>query len=378
MNRFCLDGRVINDHFPGIGRYPFNLTDALAALAPEDLFIVLHHPDQPNSRYDLERLARHDNVMLQPVDVTAFSLAQQWRLPQRLRSLAPDVYHAPYYIYPYHLPYPTVVTLFDVISHTHPQYLPSRHARLIFEVTTRLALRSAQRVLVPSRGTAEVVQRSYRVPSDKVVVTPLAADAQFRLANTEAVGKVRSRYDLPQRYVLYLGSNKPHKNLLWLVEAWARVLRRRRKKEEAILVIAGHTDPRYPQAQAHATALGVDKSVRFLGSVPEEDLPPLYSGALCFAFPSLAEGFGLPVLEAMACGTPVLCGNLSSLPEVAGEAALLVNPYDVEAITGGLVRLLTDGDLRAELRQKGLARAAQFTWERTARATLAAYREVSG
>lgn len=373
----ALDGRVINDHFPGIGRYLFNLTDALATLAPEDLFIVLHQPDQPNSRYDLERLTRHDNVMLQPVDVTAFSLAQQWRLPQRLHVLAPDVYYAPYYIYPYRLPYPTVVTLFDVISHTHPQYLPSRRARLIFEVTTRLALRSAQRVLVPSRATAEVVRRYYRVPADKVVVTPLAADTQFRPANAEVVGQVRSRYDLPQRYVLYLGSNKPHKNLLWLVEAWARVLRRRRK-EEAVLVIAGHSDPRYPQAQAHATALGVDKSVRFLGSVPEEDLPPLYSGAICFAFPSLAEGFGLPVLEAMACGTPVLCSNLSSLPEVAGDAALQVNPYDVEAITGGLLRLLTDGGLRAELRQKGLAWAAQFTWEHTARATLAAYREVSG
>jgi alpha-1,3-rhamnosyl/mannosyltransferase len=187
---------------------------------------------------------------------------------------------------------------------------------------------------------------------------------------------VRRKYGLPEYFVLYLGSNKPHKNLGRLVEAWAQF--RNSKFEIRSLVVAGHWDSRYPQAQQKATELGLGEAVRFLGDVSEADLPALYNLATVFAFPSLYEGFGLPPLEAMACGTPVVCANTSSLPEVVGDAALLFDPLDVPALAAALAQALSDADLRTALHARGLARARLFSWERTARETLAVYRQAVG
>jgi alpha-1,3-rhamnosyl/mannosyltransferase len=174
--------------------------------------------------------------------------------------------------------------------------------------------------------------------------------------------------------VLYLGSNKPHKNLVRLIEAW-RIVTSSFQLPASCLIVAGVWDERYPEVKLRAAELGLGDRVIFLGPVAESDLPALYSGATLFAFPSIYEGFGLPVLEAMACGVPVVCSNVSSLPEVAGAAALLVDPLDVDGLAAAIGRVLADGNLRAELRQKGVAQAARFTWEETARRTLAIYRE---
>jgi alpha-1,3-rhamnosyl/mannosyltransferase len=199
---------------------------------------------------------------------------------------------------------------------------------------------------------------------------------------------MRRKYALPERFVLYLGSNKPHKNLVRLVEAWFQVSRSKfqvattsdvkRGTWNLKLVLAGHWDPRYPQAQQRAAELRLEDSVRFLGDVSEADLPALYNLATIFAFPSLYEGFGLPPLEAMACGTPVACANTSSLPEVVGDAALLFDPLDVEGMAATIAQTLSDASLRAALRARGLARARLFSWERTAKETLMAYREAAG
>jgi alpha-1,3-rhamnosyl/mannosyltransferase len=191
------------------------------------------------------------------------------------------------------------------------------------------------------------------------------------------VAAVRARYDLPERYLLYLGSNKPHKNLERLVEAWALL-----QPQPAALVIAGSWDSRYPEARQRAAALsrspaplaGLERQLLWLGPVPEADLPALYSGALLFVFPSLYEGFGLPVLEAMACGTPVACSNTSSLPEVAGDAALLANPLDTQELARAMRTALEDESLRQEMSEKGLKRAQGFSWLRTAQRTLETYR----
>jgi glycosyltransferase involved in cell wall biosynthesis len=175
---------------------------------------------------------------------------------------------------------------------------------------------------------------------------------------------------LPTRYVLYFGSNKPHKNVPRLVEAFAR----KEIRDHGIeLVIAGHWDERYPEAKHATERLGLQDAVRFVGPVKDADLPALYGGAELFVFPSEYEGFGLPVLEAMACSAPVVCGNRSSLPEVAGDAALLCDPQDVVALARTIEQALTDRDLRATLQQRGLARAAQFSWEQTAQQTRQIY-----
>jgi len=198
-----------------------------------------------------------------------------------------------------------------------------------------------------------------------------AAGPRFKPADPSASDELRHRLGLPDHYALYVGINKPHKNLPRLVEAFARITHH---VSRFTLVIAGHEDPRYPQARERAAALGLD-SVMFLGAVAEEDLPALYSGADLFVFPSLYEGFGLPVIEAMACGTPVACSNVSSLPEVAGDAALLFDPHTPESIAAAICQTLQNAELRERLRRRGLEQAGHFSWEHAARLTLEAYRQ---
>jgi glycosyltransferase involved in cell wall biosynthesis len=379
--RIGIDGRYIQDHFPGIGRYTYNLIEGLARVAPAETFLVLTNPALRNTRYDVVALARHLNVTLVPLDVPTFSAAEQTRLPWIVRRLRLDVLHSPYYIKPYLLPCPSVVSLYDLIAARYPQYLPSSWARLAFAVTTRLAITTARRLLTLSEASRRDLVELYGVPPGRVAVTPLAADERYRpSAEAATLEAVRRKYVLPECFVLYLGSNKPHKNLVRLVEAWAKVQITVADCQIANrqLVIAGHWDPRYPQAQQRVAELGLEDGVRFLGDVSEADLPALYNLATVFAFPSLYEGFGLPPLEAMACGTPVVCANTSSLPEVVGDAALLFDPLDVPAMAAAIAQALSDADLRAALRARGLARARLFSWEHTARETLATYREAAG
>ncbi len=183
---------------------------------------------------------------------------------------------------------------------------------------------------------------------------------------------MRRQFALPDEYILYFGSNKPHKNLVTLVEAYATMA----AETGARLVIAGYWDAAYPESRRRAEALGLGERVRFLGPVDEADAPALYSGATCFVFPSRYEGFGLPVLEAMACGAAVACSNTSSLPQVGGDAALYFAPEDIDGLAHALRRLISDPVLRQTLAQKGLEQARRFSWSRTATQTLEVYRSL--
>ena len=370
IGSFAIDGRYIQDHFPGIGRYTYNLADALARVAPDAQLIVLHNPALKNTRYDVAALARHPNVKLCRVNVATFSLSEQYRLPAQVRNQKFEIFHSPYYIKPYFLPVPSVVTIFDLTPLLFPDDVPSARARLFFRWAVWLAAKTASRVIVPSAATRDDLIAHLRVPMDKIAMIPLAADARFAPQSSAVIARGREKYALPERYVLYVGINKQHKNLATLMEAWARV------ESDAVLVIAGAWDERYAGEQGSRGAGGNGRrsAVRFVHNVDDGDLPMLYAGATVFVMPSLYEGFGLTPLEAMACGVPVVCSNASSLPEVVGDAALLVNPRDGTALAQAIARVLDDAALRDELRAKSLARAAQFSWERTARETLQVYR----
>jgi glycosyltransferase involved in cell wall biosynthesis len=244
-----------------------------------------------------------------------------------------------------------------------------------------LAIRAASYVIAVSQATRHDLLAFYHLPAQSVAAISEAAEAQFQPQTPAQVVRVCHQYALPQDYVLYLGINKPHKNLTRLVEAWHRVVHSWENGSETgsepQLVIAGVWDARYPECKRRVEELGLTDRVRVLGFVPDEDLPALYSGAMLFVFPSLYEGFGLPVLEAMSCGAPVVCSNTSSLPEIGGQAALTFDPLDVGDIAAKIGEALCDRTLREEMREAGLRRAAQFSWEEVGRKTLAVYRSVA-
>jgi alpha-1,3-rhamnosyl/mannosyltransferase len=366
--RIALDLRTATDHFPGIGRYAASLAQAMAALLNEGhQMLLMCQPEQSI----LPKLAEWtgERVMVVEVPSSPFALSQQWTVPSVLRRYGASLYHSPYYLMPYRPGVPTVVTIYDLI----PLILPKHFAlatRVLFRVLIRMAIHAAGHVAVISEATRRDLLARYRLPEEKVTVIPLAAAPGFRPQPREVVGALCARLDIPDRYVLYVGTDKPHKNLRRLLEAWARL-----QPTGLPLVLAGFRNHGYPELRRRVEELSLNGVVRFLGPLAEEDLPALYSGALLFAFPSEYEGFGLPVLEAMACGAPVLTTTASSLPEVAGDAALLVDAHEVEALARGLGELLGREELRRYLAEKGLRRAKEFSWERCARETLRVYRQ---
>jgi alpha-1,3-rhamnosyl/mannosyltransferase len=386
MTTYVLDARTVTPHFPGIGRYVANLAPALAAqLARDERLLVLHAPEGGERLRGLGG----PQVQLEATDISPFALAQQMQLPRLLRSAGEvSLYHSTYYLMPYSLRLPTVLTFYDLIPLQHPKTV-SRRARTLFQLAMSMALRVSGHVVSISEAARQDLLVRFKLPPEFVTTTPLAPEVRFRPQPPEEIARVRAAYDLPEEMVLFVGINKPHKNLLRLIEAFSTLLQ---GGSRASLVLAGPWDARYPEAeeaakQARAAAEGASAAqgadgkpqggdrVRLLGAVPDADLPALYAAATVFVLPSLYEGFGLPVLEAMACGAAVACSNTSSLPEIAGDAAAQFDPYNVAEMAAAIGQLLADGALRAEKVQAGYQQAARFTWEQTAAQTLAVYRE---
>jgi alpha-1,3-rhamnosyl/mannosyltransferase len=368
--RVLIDARTASDHFPGIGRYVVNLSRALAHLAPEAEFQLLVESSSGAGHLALPGLPQA------VCSSSPFGLRQQWQVRGRLRRIGADVYHSPYYLMPYWPGVAAVLTCHDVIPLLYPEYFRLEQ-RLIFRLACWLALRRARKVICVSRATQADLIHCFHLPERRCVVIPEAADSQFTPRPPEEISAARRAYSLPPAYVLYLGSNKPHKNLVNLVAAWQGVIGRRAQFEGGLadvkLVVAGQWDRRYPESRRLAEQAGLQDEVLFVGPVAEKDLPAVYSGATLFVFPSFYEGFGLPVLEAMACGVPVTCARAGGLPEVAGEGACLFDPTQVSAITDALVGLLANPEQRAGLQERGWRQAARFSWDRAAQATLEVY-----
>ena len=382
MIRFILDARTAVPHFPGIGRYVTNLSSALAPLlTAEEELTFLDGPEASRPAKSSAPASETAGASRLPgttvaAPATPFDIRQQWRIPlllKRLRTEGAALYHSPYYLMPYRPGLPTLLTFYDAIPLKFPRTVTAR-ARLFFRLAAALALRASDHVVAISDAARNDLRSCFRVPASRITVTPLAAGACYKPQPAVEVGRVRDKYSLPDRFILYLGINKPHKNLPALVDAFARIA----SPHAPPLVIAGAWDDRYPQPMQRAARHRLDDAVLFLGPVDERDLPALYSAAMLFAFPSLYEGFGLPVLEAMACGTPVACSNTPSLTEVAGEAALTFDPHSVTEIRDAIAELVEDGPQRARRAEQGLARAALYSWQATAVATLHCYRHLLG
>lgn len=297
---------------------------------------------------------------------------EQLLAPALLRLNGADVFHGVLNVAPLFCPVPSVITIHDLAFLSFPQTF-RRVNRTYLTWATRVSARQAARIFAVSEATRQEIVRLLCIPPEKIVVTYNAADARFVPPDTAALEAYRRRAGLPDSFILFLGTLEPRKNLPTLLEAYARIA----SSTDAPLIIGGGKGWLYDEIFARVEVLNLRDRVRFIGYVDAQDQPLLYAAATVFAFPSLYEGFGMPPLEAMACGTPVVTTTSSSLPEVVGDAGLVVPPTDADALGAALLRLLHDRELHAELRERGLQRARHFSWQETAARTLAVYEDVA-
>ena len=293
-------------------------------------------------------------------------------LPLRMKRDRLDLFHDPVYPLPFHLPVPGVITVHDLSNYTDPGVHSFRSvmAGKFFP----LHLRKARRIITDSRYTASRIKGIFPWTEDRIRVIHLGVSENFkRVEDGGALRSVAENYGLPSRFMLFLGTLEPRKNLDRLLAAFADCA----GDVPHSLVIAGGLGWKYERLLKRISSHPVAGRIHLTGFVEEEDLPALLSMAEFLVYPSLLEGFGLPILEAMACGTPVLTSDTSSMPEIAGDAAYLIDPGSVESITGGLRRLAADEGLRVELARRGRKRASGFSWRKTAEQTLEVYRSAA-
>ena len=367
--RVAIDARKLHDY--GIGTYVRNLLHHLARLDHDTDYVLLCQGGN-----DAETMSLGNNFRVVTERSPNYSVREQLAVPLALGRAGAELFHAPHYVLPPLTPCRSIVTIHDCIHLRFPQYLPSRLAHAYARAQIWTAIRRASRILTVSQASKEDLLSFFDVPEERITVIPNAIDERFRVPpSEEEMVRVRERYQLPHRFIMYAGNVKPHKNLERLIDAF--MLIRRGGHDDLGLLITGSEVSKYATLRRAVHRYHLHRHVRFLGYQPTATLAALYHLADVFVFPSLYEGFGLSPLEALACGTPVVSSNVSSLPEVLGDAAILTDPYAPESIADGIARALDDAPLRAELRRKGLARAEAFSWEHSVSEVRRIYGEVA-
>ena len=369
----AIDAHSVGTGLAGNETYAANLVEALAEVDRENRYTVYVTRAEAAARFggrwenmSVRRTLPHTPLVRIPLTLSA-----------ELRRRPVDLLHVQYTAPPL-APCPVVTTIHD-LSFEHLPETFKRRSRVQLRLTVRATARRAAHVIAPSEYTRRDLVETYGLDPERVTAIPLAVAPHFRpVADAGELERVKRRYGIGGEYVLAVGSIQPRKNLARLVRAYAALHRGRGRSNLPHLVLVGKKAWLYGDTLSAIEAEGLGGAVVLTGYVSEGDLPALYTGALCFAYPSFYEGFGLPPLEAMSCGVPVLTGNLTSLPEVVGDAGLAVDPFDTDALAEALARLIDDDALRADLRERGLTRARRFDWRETARMTLQVYRRVMG
>lgn len=299
---------------------------------------------------------------------------EQASLPRELKQRGAILLHSPHYTTPLLSPCPRVITVHDMTFFLLPERFKATR-RLPYQLATRVGTRLAKRVIVPSLSTANDLQRLLGTSGSRISVTYEGANAVFQPVDPSIAAGVAAKYGLPAGYLLSLGTQEPNKNRTAIIQALAQLTVSGR---DLHLAVVGGGGWRTETEREEIEGLGLTSLIHYTGYVPEEDLPAIYSAASMFLFPSLHEGFGLAALEAMSCGVPVITSNTSSLPEVVGDAALLIDPRDPATLAAAIGRLIDEPGIAQHLRDAGPERAAHFSWEQCARETAAVYRQILG
>lgn len=371
--RIAIDAHSIGTGLGGNESYATNLIEALAEIDPVNQYTLYVTRREARKRFNnrwpnfsVRATLPHTPLIRIPVTLSA-----------ELRRNPVDVLHVQYTSPPF-VPCPVVVSIHDLSFEHLPQTFKRRSSTQLRMTVPRSARKAAQVIALSEYGRSDMIN-TYDICPDKVSVIPLAAPDYFAPVEDEKeLERVRQTYGLEKDYILCVGSIQPRKNLSRLIAAYSRLRRARPGGKLPQLVLAGKFAWLYAETLRTIKELELSNSVILTGYVPQADLPALYSGALCFVYPSYFEGFGLPPLEAMKCGVPVVVGNKTSLPEIVGDAGVLVDPFDVDAIAAGIEKVAFDSNLRAQLRVKGLERSRIFNWRETARQTLAVYKKAAG
>ena len=371
--RIAIDAHSVGTGLGGNESYATNLVEALAEIDDVNRYTLY-----VTRREAVERFSnRWPNFSVRVTLPHSPLIRIPLTLSAELRRNPVDVLHVQFTAPPFS-PCPVVVSIHDLSFEHLPKTFKWRSCKQL-RITVRRSAREAAQVIALSEYARSDIIDTYRVSPEKVSVIPLAAPAHFRPVNDEQeLQRVRQTYGIEGDYILSVGAIQPRKNLSRLVTAYSRLRRANPEGKLPRLVLVGKCAWLYDETLRTIKELEVSNSVVLTGYVPEADLPALYSGALCFVYPSYFEGFGLPPLEAMKCGAPVIVGNKTSLPEVVGDAGLLVDPFEVDDIAAAIEKVISDSNLRAQLHVKGLERAKLFDWRETARQTLAVYEKAAG
>ena len=370
--KIALDVRLVYYQRGGIGQYILHLVQELARLDTAGDYILLH------SRKDHTPLVQSPHFQNVPLWTPCHNRFEQITLPVELARLRFDLLHSPDFIPPwrrhFRRRFHRLITVHDLTFLYYPQFLTAE-SRHYYNDQIEHAVRVADHISADSTATKDDLVRLLGVQPEKVSVVLLAPDPLYRPLEAAACASILARHKLEPGFLLFTGTLEPRKNVTGLLTAYRALCDR--KPSTPLLVLAGRRGWLYDEIFSRIAALKLSDRVCFLENSPNEELVALYNAAALLVLPSFYEGFGLTVLEAMACGTPVVCSERGSLPEIAGGAALLVNPDDLDGLASAMERALDDEPLLAQLREQGFANVARFSWEKTARETLEIYRRMT-
>ena len=366
--RIGIDARIVYYARGGISNYTRRLIEALSTLDGDTDYCILRSRKAGRSSLPGE------NFRAVSCWTPSHHQMERWALGVEISRLGLDVLHSPDFIPPAFGYRRSVITIHDLNFLYYPQFLTAE-SRRYYNDQIEWAVRRADHIVADSRATKQDLISMLGVPQEKITVVYLAADPAYQPLSAEDASAARSRYDLEPGYVLCVGTLEPRKNIPGLLHAYRHL--RDTASIDVPLVLVGGKGWLYDEIFRRVEELHLAHHVRFLHDVPDADLPAIYSAAGVLITPSFYEGFGLPALEAMACGTPVVVAARASLPEVVGDAGLLIDPDDAEDIARALARVLTEDALQTKMRRRGLAQAARFTWQQAARQTLDVYHKVA-